>query len=192
MDVTEYDEENRTQLCYQPKVGIVRWPLSPVRLSDFCLATNAPSDATIQLDFMTPINLFRQRVKKTTELSYQDKLNGFPSFYQFMRSLVYRVSTLDLLYGNQPGEGGWSEMEIDQFLQASSLVQLQQANVQSKKVRGTPKQGRNHLYVMEGYQGQLVWQQVSSLYLPLLAFGTGLLVGNQVQYGLGAYTVTIL
>lgn len=192
VDVTESDEENQTRLCYQPKVGIVCWPVAPVRLSNFCLASNAPADATIQLDLLTPVNLFRQRAKKVTELSYQDKLNGFPSFYQFMRSLVYRVNTLDLLYGEQPGEGVWSEVEIDQFLQATSLAQLEQANVKSKKVRGTPKEGKNHLYVMEGYQGQLVWRQVSSLYLPLLAFGTGLLVGNQVQYGLGAYTVTIL
>ena len=65
-------------------------------------------------------------------------------------------------------------------------------NLKNQKVHGTPKQGSNHVYVMEGYQGYQIWRQVPSTYLPLMAFGMGLLVGNQVQYSLGAYTITIL
>lgn len=192
IDLCAYDLSGQWQLCYQPEIGLIRMPDNPVGISDFQLAPDSPSEISIRIDFETPVNLFRPRTKKDTELSFQDKLNGFPSFYQFMRSLVYRVQTLELLYGDQTGTRGWQTSEIDSFLQKACSAQLQEVNLKNQKVHGTPKQGSNHVYVLEGYQGYQIWRQVPSTYLPLMAFGMGLLVGNQVQYSLGAYTITIL
>ena len=192
VDISDCDAEDHWRLCYQPDTGVLHMPMHAIHLSDFQLADCAPSVATVQIYFNTPVNLFRQRAKKDSEQSFQDKLNGFPSFYQLVRSLAYRVSTLDLLYGDPIGEGGWSKTEIETSVRIACEAQLLQVNLRNCKVRGTPKQGNSHVYVMEGYQGRLILQQVPSVCLPLLAFGMGLLVGNQVQYGLGAYTLTLL
>jgi hypothetical protein len=57
---------------------------SNIRYSDFVLQPGAPLSATLKIVYETPICLFRHRSKKDSSVSYQDKLNGFPSFYQFL------------------------------------------------------------------------------------------------------------
>jgi hypothetical protein len=113
--------------------------------SDFALLPDAPQTATVKIDYVTPICLSRQRGKKDASVSYQDKLNGFPSFYQLLRSVVSRVNTLGTLYGNGPLVG-----DINDYLARTSDVYLTHANLTHRRLRSTPKQGRNTLYVLEG------------------------------------------
>ena len=45
------------------------------------------------------------------ELSYQHKMNGFPSFYQIVRSMTYRWASLSMLYGDDPSESNMKDFE---------------------------------------------------------------------------------
>lgn len=191
IDISECDEAGTTRLLCHPDFHVVQAPRGAIRLSDFVLDNSAPERALVKLQFETPVSLIRPKVKKAAAISFQDKLNCFPSFYQFMRSLVYRVSTLDMLYGEMGNDLGLMENEIDDYVLQASEAILQKADLDYRKVRSTPKKGTNHVYVMDGYTGTLVWGDVPSKYLPLLVFATGLGVGNNVQYGLGSYSITI-
>lgn len=189
VDISETDKEGDTHLLCHPDLDALRMPSCAIGLSDFVLDDSAPERVAVRILFETPVCLMRSKVKKEAKVSFQDKMNGFPSFYQFIRSLVYRVNTLDLLYGNEAPESGLQEDEINEFVWRASEAILQKADLEYRKVRSTPKKGNDHVYVMEGYTGTLVWREVPSIYLPLLAFAMGLGVGYHVQYGLGAYSI---
>ena len=52
--------------------------------------------------FHTPTSLYQVKEKVQPEFSYQHEMNGFPSFYQLVRSMVYRWVALSMLYGTDP------------------------------------------------------------------------------------------
>jgi tetrahydromethanopterin S-methyltransferase subunit B len=160
---------------------------SSILYSNFVLQNNAPKYATVKIMHETPICLFRQRNKKDSSVSYQDKLNGFPSFYQFMRSIVSRVNTLGMLYGNGP-----LTEDVDEFITHATDAYLSSADLHYTKLHSTPKKGRSNVYVMDGYVGSIVWSNVPTVYLPILAFATGISVGYNIPFGLGAYTIDVL
>jgi hypothetical protein len=159
---------------------------STVCSSEFVLQPGAPSSATVEIVFETPVCLFRRRSKKDSSVSYQDKLNGFPSFYQLLRSAVSRANTLGMIYGNGPLVD-----DVDEFLARASDVYLSSANLHYTKLHSTPKKGRSSVYVMDGYIGSTVWSDVPTAYLPILAFATGISIGYNIPFGLGAYTITL-
>lgn len=189
VDISEIDNTGDAHLLYHPSLDVLGKPSCAVSLSDFVLESSCPGRATVRIMLETPVCLMRSKAKKEAKVSFQDKLNGFPSFFQFIRSLVYRVNTLNLLYGEENTESGLREEEIDDFARSASEAILQKADLEYRKVRSTPKKGNDHVYVMEGYTGLLVWREVPSIYLPLLAFAMRLGVGYNVQYGLGAYSI---
>lgn len=189
VDISETDETEKAHLLYHPDLDALRMPSCATCFSDFVLDSSAPDRVVVKIIFETPVCLIRPKVKKEAKVSFQDKLNGFPSFYQFIRSLLYRINTLDLLYGEEVHGSGLREEEIEDFVRQASEAILQKADLEYRKVRSTPKKGNDHVYVMEGYTGLLVWREVPSIYLPLLAFAVGLGVGYHVQYGLGAYSI---
>lgn len=191
VDISETDETGKAHLLCHPDLDALRIPCCATRLSDFVLDGSAPERVVVRIMFETPVCLIRHKVKKEAVVSFQDKLNGFPSLYQFIRSLVYRVSTLDMLYGGDASGLGLREDEIEDFVRRASEAILLKADLEYRKVRSTPKKGNDHVYVMEGYMGELMWREVPSEYLPLLAFAVGLGVGYHVQYGLGSYSIDI-
>jgi hypothetical protein len=170
IDVTDYNDD-----------------LSSVLFSDYVLQPDAPASATVKIVYETPICLFRQRSKKDSSISYQDKLNGFPSFYQFLRSVVSRANTLGMLYGNGPLIG-----DVEEFLSHAADVYLSSADIKYKRLRSTPKKGRSGVYVMDGYVGHTVWANVPIAYLPIIAFASGINVGYNIPFGLGAYSLEVL
>ncbi len=159
---------------------------STTKYSDFSLLPDAPPTATVKITYDTPVCLFRRRSKKETSVSYQDKLNGFPSFYQLMRSVVSRCNTLGMLYGDGP-----LVEDTEGFIASSTEAYLEHANLWYKHLHSTPKQGRNSVYVLEGYQGITVWANVPTQYLPILAFASSLSVGYNIPFGLGAYSMEV-
>jgi hypothetical protein len=171
VDVVGYDDDDQSTVHY----------------SDFVLQPDAPRTSTVKIMLETPVCLFRRRSKKDSSVSYQDKLNGFPSFYQLLRSVVSRANTLGMLYGNGPLLD-----DVDAFLAQASSAYLSSAEIHYAKLRSTPKKERSGVYVMEGYVGTLVWSDVPTAYLPILAFATGISVGYNIPFGLGAFNIEIL
>jgi hypothetical protein len=45
---------------------------------------------------------------------------------------------------------------------------------------------------MDGYVGSTVWSNVPTAYLPILAFATGISVGYNIPFGLGAFNIEIV
>jgi hypothetical protein len=154
--------------------------------SDLLVNPDAPKMMTLKIVYETPLSLIRKRSKKDSSVSYQDKLNGFPSFYQFMRSVISRVNTLGMLYGDGPIE------DVDAFLADTSQVYMLGANIKYRRVHSTPKQGRSSVYVMDGYEGSTTWANVPTFYLPILHFAEALNVGYNIPFGLGAFSIEIL
>lgn len=191
IDMIEQGTDGESCLLYSENAAFMNMPEHAIRISDFKLDKNEYAD--IRLTFHTPTSLYQVKEKVQPELSYQHKMNGFPSFYQLVRSMVYRWAALSMLYGTDPLDTDKKEFEkaLDKFVESSSVAFLQEVSLRRRKVYGTPKKTEKHVYVMDGYEGQLVFQHVSCRYLPLLLWGMYVAVGNNVQYGLGNYSVEV-
>lgn len=146
---------------------------------------------TVTLRTLTPVCLMKPR-KAVTDLGYQEKLNGFPSFYQWTRSAAYRLYYLNMLYGQDAGvmELPLLDAGMDEYLRRTYEAGLLRADLRYRKLYGTPKKEKEGLvYGMDGYEGMLTFRGVSADYLPLLRFMSYLGVGNDINYGLGLYEV---
>lgn len=192
IDIVEQDCDGENNLLYSGNSTFINMPENPVRISDY--ETDTDKYADMRITFHTPTSLYQVKEKVQPELSYQHKMNGFPSFYQIVRSMTYRWASLSMLYGDDPLESNMKdfEKELDKFVECSSLAFLQEASLRRRKIYGTPKKELKQVYVMEGYEGQLVFHNVSCQYLPLLIWGMSVALGNNVQYGLGNYSIELL
>lgn len=146
----------------------------------------------ISLEFKTPVCLMSNATRAGN--GFQNKLNGFPSFYQFMRSLSYRLVTLGMLYSNGAVPGNKDEMDgiIEDYISASGEAVLASAEIVSRKCYSTPKKGKDTVYSMSGYTGRLCFDNVQAHYIPFIRFGSGFGVGMDINYGLGSFCIDTL
>ena len=144
----------------------------------------------LELYFLTPVNLVHIQNESTT--GFQGKLNNFPSFYQFMRSVAYRMLSLKMLYTEQSNcFSTRDEMDkaVDEYITAALGPVIQSANIRLEKRYSTPKLGKNHLSSFEGYTGRIVFNDVPTRYFALLVFASALNIGTDINYGLGTFRV---
>lgn len=175
------------------------YPMTPMTLlsikaqkADYtAMPDTGPDNRILKLQFKTPVCLMHASPKGGN--GFQNKLNNFPSFYQFMRSLTYRMATLSILYaGNRLWETR-TQMDtwIEQYTDKSTEAVLLQANLLYEKRYSTPKKGKDDVYTMDGYTGNLTFGHVSTQYIPLLSFASGLGVGDNVNYGMGCFETDV-
>ena len=168
--------------------------LSPVTLSDFIenipLSEDTPdASSLITIRFLTPAILYRLRNKKNTQLSYQDKTNRFPSFYQLIRSSLFRVQKLYALYEN-PSEKDASlfdETCLENYLEKAGHPLLKSANIQHISLPNSQKKGMKNELPLAGYIGEQTYEGYFQQYVPLLKFMSVLGVGNETVYGMGKF-----
>lgn len=160
-----------------------------VHFSDEVYTTDS---VNLKLEFKTPVCLMQNTNNKGN--GFQNKMNNFPSFYQFMRSLCYRIVTLGILYSDNTSYECKDDMEkdIDEYIEQSVEAILLDAKISYEKRYNTPKKGETNVYTMRGYVGNLCFGNVASRYLPLISFGVGLCVGSDINYGMGCFGVKIL
>lgn len=192
IDITEQNPNGENRLLYSGNSNFLNMPENAIRISNY--ETDIDEYADIKLTFHTPTSLYQVKEKVQPELSYQHKMNGFPSFYQLVRSVTYRWASLSMLYGDDLSDVDTKvlEKELDAFVETASLAFLQEATLRQRKIYGTPKKEAKQVYVMEGYEGQMIFQRVSCKYLPLLYWGMYAAVGNNVQYGMGNYSIEVV
>lgn len=156
-------------------------------------ASLSVENVTCKLHFKTPVSLVQASGCKMGG-GFQNKLNNFPSFYQFMRSLIYRLATLEILYSNQNFFGSKDEMDafVDNFIIQSAEASLLSAEIKLKTCYSSPKIGQNNVYTMRGFTGTLCFSNVSSYFIPFILLGVDLGVGSNINYGLGHYDVTLI
>lgn len=157
----------------------------PLGIRDFEMDKRCQGVLTIAFD--TPTRLIDFDKVKGKTCGYQGRINGFPSFYQVVRSAVYRMLTLEALYVN-PGLIV-SEQEltssVDDFMLAATEAQLLDADIRLYSCRSTPKEGYDSVYVMNGYVGRVVFENVYEIYAPIMYLASHLGIGNDINYGLG-------
>lgn len=191
LDIFETTYDNQYEILYSENCHFLNTPSHPIRLADYDQESYLANKKTaLTFHFLTPVSLIHPRVKANGETSYQDKLNGFPSFYQFMRSIVYRLMTLNMLYGEWTiiTDKQATETELNAYIEAATEAILLRADISYKKLRSTPRKEQSSVYVMNGYQGVLTWGEVDTRYVPLLLFASHLGIGNDINFGLGTFT----
>lgn len=176
-------------------------PVVPLQLIDVTeelsytlpdLAVNKDQNKTVEIIFKTPVNLIH--LPKKTGNGFQNKLNNFPSFYQFMRSLTYRIITLGMLYSDCISFKNRKEMDewIENYISPAINAVLLQANLCYETRFSTPKIGQSNVYTMKGYTGKLMFGKVCSDYLPVLSMASPLSIGSDINYGLGNFRISLL
>ena len=167
--------------------------LFPVAFSDF-LSIQIPSNKTkLCIDFLTPVNLFRKKEKKEKQLSYQDKCNGFPSLYQLVRSVAYRMAKMSILYvyPDKPDIGTTIMDSIEEYIEHATKQTLISVDMQYINLRNTPKKETENKMPLQGYVGRQVYDGSFDRYFPMLKYMEEMGVGHEVVYGLGRYRVEV-
>lgn len=164
-------------------------PKSPIHFTNVMSA----SQKTLSLHLITPVRLTNCLGKGCSNDGHQGRLNNFPSLYQMMRSVAFRLLTLCMLYTEESVFMDWKELDdcVEEFVKDTKKAFLLSANISWEIVRSTPKKGSDKVYVMNGYCGKLVFGNVESRYYPVLEFASCLGVGNDISYGLGMYEIVI-
>ena len=162
-------------------------PSPPVTLSDSM--QDVPSEITIR--YLTPVMLYRLKEKKNAQLSYQDKTNRFPSFYQLIRSTFSRLQKLYALYEN-PSEkhtAFFDDACLENYLEKAGRSLLKSANIQHISLPNTQKKGMKNELPLTGYIGEQTYFGLIQQYVPLLRFMADLGVGNETVYGMGRFEI---
>lgn len=170
-------------------------PLSfPVFLENFREERFGEKEKVLKLILTSPLLLTMKMKKKNWNLSYQDKMNGFPSFYQFVRSALFRCLRLTALYMIPEAGKQYSEVlgEMDCFLKEATAALLMKANIRWVRIPGPPRDSERVPMLFSGYVGELIFVGNFCQYVPLLIFMQMLGNGNDTVYGLGHYQVDIL
>jgi hypothetical protein len=191
LDVSEVSQSGESQIVAVAQTDLSGQLRYPVRLADF-VAANAPDDfAEITVRYLTPVILFRPRNKKNAQLSYQDKCNRFPSFYQLTRSAFFRLQKLYAVYmsTDEYNPALFDEEWIDDFLIKAGRLSLQSVNMQYITLQNTQKKEKTNDMPLSGYIGEQVYAGYFREYVALLRFMEGLHVGNEAVYGMGKYKV---
>jgi hypothetical protein len=162
-----------------------------VSLSDFLLSKNAGNPDEIAIRFLTPVILYRLKEKKNTQMSYQDKTNRFPSFYQLVRSSFSRLQKLYALYAepNDCTPSLFDESFIESYLDTAGRPLLKSADIKHITLQNTQKKGKKNEMPLAGYVGEQKYTGAFQPYLPLLKFMTKIGVGNETVYGMGRFDV---
>jgi hypothetical protein len=163
----------------------------PVRLTDF-ISDNEPDEfSEITVRYITPVIFFRLKNKKNTQLSYQDKCNRFPSFYQLARSTFFRLQKLCAVYvPDEEYDPALFDSELSvAYFEKAGHIRLQSANIRYVMLKNTQKKEKPNEMPLAGYTGEQVYSGYIRGYITLLRFMEELGVGNETVYGMGKYEV---
>lgn len=190
LDIFERPYEGEKNLLFAQGESLFPELKHPIGLSHF-FSEKKQENLVVKIRLMTPVSIYKISKKEANPDSYQCKMNGFPSFYQFIRSLLNRFIKLAELYG--VAENTISEYQhcLEEFLQQALRVELKSANINARRVKGTLRKGKDSLIIYSGYTGELVFMGVSYKYLPYLYYMQYLGVGDNVVYGMGQYVVEL-
>jgi hypothetical protein len=191
LDITEQSLSGESRIVAVAQADLSEELQYPVRLADF-IRNNEPDEfSEIAIRYLTPVILFRLKNKKNTQLSYQDKCNRFPGFYQLARSAFFRLQKLYAVY--MPDEAYnpalFDSEQMETYLEKAGHPLLQSANLQYVTLQNTLKKGKINDMPLAGYVGEQVYSGYFREYIALLRFMAELSVGNETVYGMGRYEV---
>jgi hypothetical protein len=191
LDISEKSSTGESQVIAIAQTDLAEELHCPIRLSDFTEHNQLDKFSEIAIRYQTPIILFRLKNKKNTQLSYQDKCNRFPSFYQLARSAFFRLQKLHAIYV-EPEKfvpEFFDETLRETFLEKAGYPGLQSADIQYVTLQNTQKKERVNEMPLAGYVGEEIYLGYFGEYIPLLRFMSELGVGNETVYGMGRYEI---
>jgi len=163
----------------------------PISFLDFQSEQEHLGKTSIEITYLTPVILFKQTDKKDISISYQAKSNGFPSFYQLIRSTANRMAKLTFLYScpEKISSEYISDKSLNSWIDYATNASLIVVDMQRLKLKNTlKKEGINNM-PLSGYVGRQQYEGYFNRYLPMLKFMEALGVGNETVYGMGRYRV---
>lgn len=149
----------------------------------------APNGYTMSLSLDTPLSLPEDYT--TSETGYQDKLNCTPTLYQLVRTSLFRLITLYLLYEDNSVFTDPKSLDeyINRYASAASTAVLECATLSRVNIHCTPKkESENRIITLHGYSGKLIYSKIAPELIPLLIAGTVISSGAYTNYGLGRYS----
>lgn len=163
---------------------------TPIRITDFMNNKFNDEENEIEIHYPVPLNLYNNTFKKK-KLSESERMNGFPGFYQFVRSLADRMTKLTALYiyPNNPSFSLDAEACIDSFIEYATSVTLSSAQLNLVNLYSTPKTGTSDRLRFTGYIGKVCFCGFFNYYIPLLLFARHVGAGYNTVYGLGQYEI---
>ena len=186
-----WGRSNRIAVEHSDKIAPLRFPVCP---EDYREEQFGRKEKVVRLQFRSPMLLAVPSKKKDRTLSYQDKMNAFPSFYQFVRSAIFRGVRLSALYAC-PGEVGLYQRameEVETYLEGAASALLMKANIRWVRIPGPRRNDGRPPMLFSGYVGELVFVGDFSEYVPFLSFMQALGNGNETVYGLGHFQIGVL
>ncbi len=159
--------------------------LNSYNLKDFVKSSRDCDEVTIH--YQSPTMLYKTK-SKSTNGSYQDKLNGFPSLYQMTLSVANRVAKMATLYG----EVAWNESLINNIcsmVDTTTSAELSSARLEHKWLESPIRSVTNDRMNYNGVIGNVKWKITDASILPLLIFCSLISIGDNTVYGMGAFDV---
>lgn len=193
IDVCELSPHNELNLLMVGENILASSLKYPITLESYNQLDNKCTTGMLQLNLTTPTKLYRPSEKTDTQISYQDKMNGFPSFYQFIRSAAFRFFKLSVLYLPTSNLDLIKPLqdEMDRLIEKAVSPTLYSADLQHVVLPNTLKKETINNINLSGYVGTICFQGDFNHFMPLLLFMQNLGVGHDVVYGLGKYEVKI-
>ena len=191
--IYECSDAGELHIMVKETTEMSRKLLFPIKFSDFMSIQAHNDETTLCIDFLTPVNLFRKTEKKDRQLSYQDKCNGFPSFYQLIRSAAYRMAKMTILYihPDNPDIGAAIMDCIEEYIEHATNLTLKSVEIQHITLQNTLKKETENKMPLQGYIGRQVYEGYFNRFFPMLKFMEEIGVGHEVVYGLGRYKVEV-
>jgi hypothetical protein len=191
LDISEKSLSGESQVIAIAQTDLTEELHCPIRLSDFIENNNPDKFSEITIRYQTPVILFRLKNKKNTQLSYQDKCNRFPSFYQLVRSAFFRLQKLHAIYVEPEKYVPelFEETLRETFLEKAGYPLLQSADIRYVALQNTQKKEKVNEMPLAGYVGEEIYAGYFREYVPLLLFMAELGVGNETVYGMGRYEI---
>lgn len=163
---------------------------TPIRITDFINSKFKDEENEIEIHYPVPLNLYNNTFKKK-KLNGSDRMNGFPGFYQLIRSLADRMVKLTALYiyPDNPSFSLDADACIDSFIEYAASVTLSSAQLKLVNLYSTPKAGTSDRIRFTGYIGKTAFCGFFNYYIPLLLFARHVGAGYNTVYGLGQYEI---
>lgn len=193
VDICEKSLEGRIHLLSLGSDDLDDTLVYPISYWDYYTTYTHLKKTHIEINYITPVMLFKHTIKKDTSVSFQDKSNGFPSFYQLIRSTVARMVKLTILYIN-PAETDVSDLTMDalsDWIDYSTNLTLLAVDMQKKTLKNTPKKEVDNKMPLCGYVGNQEFEGDFNRYLPMLKFMEALGVGSETVYGMGRFRIKV-
>jgi hypothetical protein len=189
LDISEQSQSGESQIIAVAKTDLSTDLQYPVRLADF-IADNEPDECSeITVRYVTPIILFKFRTKENFHLSYQNKYNHFPSFYQLVCSAIFRLQKLYAMYMDEEcNPASFDETLMFEYLEKAGQLLLQSTNLNYLSLQNSlTKEKINE--PLSGYVGEQTYSGYFREYLALLQFMKDINIGDETVYGMGQYEV---